>query len=63
LYGPDKFLNNFNSPFNGDPRFQVEVVEDVPLEIPPIEIRMSELKPQKSHPYASPAGKPGKGKR
>lgn len=63
LYGPDKFLNNFNSPFNGDPRFQVEVVEDVPLEIAPIEIRISELKPQKSHPYASPVGKPGKGKR
>ncbi len=57
LYGPDKFLNNFNSPFNEDPRFQVEVLDGAPLEIPTIEITMSELKPQKSHPFASPSGK------
>lgn len=64
LYGPDKLLNNFNSPFNEDPRFHIEVIEGEPVEIPTIEIQTSELKPQKSHPYASPAGKPGKpGKR
>jgi hypothetical protein len=57
MYGPDKFLNNFNSPFNEDPRFQVEVLDGAPVEISPIEITMSELKPQKMHPYATPTGK------
>lgn len=57
MYGPDKLLNNFNSPFNKDPRFQVTVVEGESVEIPTIEIVTSELKPQKPHPYASLAGK------
>lgn len=59
MYGPDKFLNNFNSPTNEDPRFQVKVPEEGSVEIPTIDIKMSELKAQKTHPYASPAGKAG----
>ena len=60
LYGPDKFLNNFNSPLNDDPRFQVEVVEGEPLDIPEIDIAIGELKRKPSHPYATPTGKKGK---
>jgi hypothetical protein len=57
MYGPDKFLNNFNSPSNADPRFQVTVVDEGSVEIPTIDIKTSELRPQKSHPFASPSGK------
>lgn len=57
LFGPDKLLNNFNSPFNKDPRFQVTVTEGMPVEIDTIEINTGELKQQESHPYASPSGK------
>jgi hypothetical protein len=57
LFGPDKLLNNFNSPSNDDPRFQVTVVDGPPVEIPVIDIKTSELKQQKSHRFASPVGK------
>ena len=57
LFGPDKLLNNFNSPSSDDPRFQVTVIEGKPVEIPTIDIKIGELKQRKSHPYASPAGK------
>ncbi len=57
LYGPDKFGNNFNSPFNEDPRFQVTVVEGESGEVPTIDIKTSELEMRPSHPYASPPGK------
>lgn len=57
LFGPDKLLNNFNKPSNDDPRFQVKVSDGKPTEIPTIDINTSELKPQESHPYASPTGK------
>lgn len=57
LAGPDKLLNNFNSPSNEDPRFQVTVVDGPPVEIPTIDIDTRNLKPQKSHPFASPPGK------
>ena len=57
LYGPDQFLNNFNSPKNEDPRFQVKVGDDEAVEIPTIDIKTSELKKQPNHPFASPPGK------
>ena len=57
LFGPDKLLNNFNSPSNDDPRFQVTVVEGKPVEIPTIDIKTSELKQVKAHPFASRPGK------
>lgn len=57
LFGPDKLLNNFNSPANADPRFQVTIVEGEPTEIPTIDIDTSQLKPQRNHRYATPAGK------
>jgi hypothetical protein len=57
LFGPDQFLNNFNSPTNDDPRFQVTVNDRGGVEIPTIEIITSELKPKPKHPFASPAGK------
>ena len=53
LIGPDKFLNNFNSPTNEDPRFQVKVVDETSGEIPTIDIKMSELKQKPPHPFAS----------
>ena len=57
LFGPDLFLNNFNTPLNEDPRFQVKVGDGEPVEIPAIDIKTSELKKQPNHKYASPAGK------
>lgn len=57
LCGPDEFLNNFNSPFNEDPRFQVKVGDGDPVEIPAIDINTRELKKQPDHKYASPSGK------
>lgn len=57
LFGPDQFLNNFNSPRNDDARFQVEIGEDDALEIPTIDVKMNELKQQPNHPFASPPGK------
>lgn len=57
MFGPDQLLNNFNSPSNDDPRFQVTVVDGKPTEIPVIEIKTSELKQKKSHRFASPSGK------
>jgi len=57
LLGPDRLLNNFNSPTNKDPRFHVTVVKGQSLKIPIIEIKTSDLKQQPSHPYASRAGK------
>jgi len=63
MYGPDRFLNNFNSPLNEDPRFAVSVIGGFPVEIPEIDIKMSELTEKPSHEYASPAGKPGNKKR
>jgi hypothetical protein len=57
VFGPDKFLNNFNSPTNEDPRFQVKVVDGTSGEIPAIDIKMSELKAKPIHPFASPNGK------
>lgn len=58
-FGPDKFLNNFNSPEvnKDDPRFQVKVVEGEPTEIPTIEITTSELEPKPMHRFATPEGK------
>lgn len=57
IFGPDRFLNNFNSPLNEDPRFQVKVGDGGSVEIPLIDIKMSELKKQPPHPFASPNGK------
>ena len=57
LFGPDRLLNNFNSPFNEDARFQVTVINGQPVQIPTIEINTKELKEKESHPYASPPGK------
>ncbi len=57
LFGPDQFGNNFNSPRNKDPRFQVTVVEGEATEIPTILVETSKLQPQKRHPYASRPGK------
>ncbi|WP_010585785.1 hypothetical protein [Schlesneria paludicola] len=62
MYGPDKFLNNFNSPLNTDSRFQVTVVDGQPVEVPTIEIDTRELKQKPSHPYATPSGKQQKKK-
>ena len=58
-FGPDKFLNNFNSPEvnKDDPRFQVTVVEGQPTEIATIEITTSDLEPKPMHQYATPKGK------
>ena len=57
LFGPDKFLNNFNSPTNTDSRFQVKLGDGESVEIPTIDIKTSELKKQPNHPFASPIGK------
>jgi hypothetical protein len=57
LFGPDQFLNNFNSPLNEDPRFQVTVGDGEPVEIPAIDVKMSELKQKPPHLFASPTGK------
>ena len=57
LFGPDKLLNNYNSPSNDDPKFQVTVTDGKPVEIPTIDINTKELKQKKTHPWASPAGK------
>ena len=57
LFGPDQFGNNFNSPHNQDPRFQVTVGEDGPVEIPEIDLDTSLLEYQPLHPFASPPGK------
>lgn len=57
MMGPDQLGNNFNSPFNEDPRFQVKVVAGEPTEIPPIDIKLSELQAQPMHAFASPPGK------
>lgn len=62
MYGPDKLLNNFNSPFNTDPRFLVTVVDGQPVDVPTIEIDTRELKQKPSHPYAAPSGKQQKKK-
>ena len=57
LFGPDKFLNNFNSPSNEDARFQVKVVDETSGEIPAIDIKMSDLKAKPPHAFASRTGK------
>ncbi len=57
LFGPDQFGNNFNSPFNEDPRFHVTVGEDDPVEIPTIDLDTSQLEYREHHPFASPPGK------
>ena len=57
MMGPDGLGNNFNSPFNEDPRFQVKVVEGEPTELPTIDINTNELEPQPMHPLASRPGK------
>jgi hypothetical protein len=57
LFGPDQLLNNFNSPDNADPRFQVKVGDGDAVEIPAIDIETSKLKKQPSHPFASRPGK------
>ncbi|MCA9008580.1 MAG: hypothetical protein KDB01_02480 [Planctomycetaceae bacterium] len=57
LFGPDQFLNNFNSPLNEDARFQVKIGDGEAVEIPTIDIKTSELKQQPNHPFASPTGK------
>ncbi len=57
VFGPDQLGNNFNSPDNEDPRFQVTVVDGQPTEIPTIDISTKELKKQPRHPFASPPGK------
>ena len=56
IFGPDQFLNNFNSPLNEDPRFQVTVGDGEPVEIPSIDVKTSELKQKPPHPFASPKG-------
>ncbi len=43
LFGPDLFLNNFNTPLNEDPRFQVKVGDGEPVEIPAIDIKTSRI--------------------
>jgi len=57
ISGPDQLGNNFNSPLNTDPRFQVTVVSGEPTVIPAIDIITSELERQPDHPFATPAGK------
>ena len=57
IFGPDKLGNNFNSPDNEDPRFQVKVVSGEPTVVPTIDINTSQLEPQQPHPFASPPGK------
>ena len=57
MFGPDKFLNNFNSPNNEDPRFQVTVVSGEDTVIPTIDINTSTLQKKPMHRYATRAGK------
>ena len=57
LYGPDKLKNNFNSPFNEDPRFQVDIIDEKPVEIPLITIDTSELEKQPTAQIRQPCWK------
>lgn len=56
LFGPDQLGNNFNSPENTDPRFQVTVADDAVV-IPTIDIDTTTLEYKDDHPFASPPGK------